>query len=396
MLKFYSLLIVFFLAQSLIAKEDKYVLSQTTFDGITKVEKFIEDNKYSEAEKLLLELESSDAVDEKLDMAYIRFYKGYFYTLKNDASKAIIYFEKAVSSEALPPEQVKSAYLNLVQLYIDQDKYQKGISYLDKLIEQTTPVKFEYFVYKANAYLALKEYKEVIENLNKAITLSKQVKPEWLKTKFYSYYLLQDYPNAIVNLKKLIELEPKNKNHWLQLSSLYSMDNKFSEALSTLDISRMLQLDLNENELLQLISWLRYINIPYKAASIMQSKLEENIITANEKNMEYLGDLYYEAKELEKAIKWYSQAAEVSSKGKLYFKVSQIYSNLRNYEKVIKYIKLSLQTGDETNLEEKYLLLANADYELGHIKEAKQSLREAAKYPKTAKIALAWLNFLEE
>jgi len=394
MIKIYTLLILLLFAQSLVAKEDKYLLSRVVYDGIAKVQEYIEKDKYTEAKNILLELERSKNVKKTLDKAYIRFYIGYFYNLRDDAPKAILYFEEALSLKALPPEQIKSSYLNLVQLYMNSENYNKSITYLDKLMTQTSPVKVEYFVYKANAYLALKEYEKVIESLNRAISFSKKVKPNWIKTKFYCYYVLKNYPKAIESVKKLIELEPKNKEYWLQLSSLYSVENNFSEALSSLDVARIALIELNENELLQLISWLRNMNIPYKAATIMQSKLENKTIKSNEKNMEFLGDLYYEAKEFKNAIIWYSKAAKISDRGKLYFKIAQLYANAYNSEEVVKSINLSLKKEDEDNLGEKKLLLAKAYYDLGHIKEAKQTFNEALKYKKSKKTALVWLSYL--
>jgi tetratricopeptide (TPR) repeat protein len=138
------------------------------------------------------------------------------------------------------------------------------------------------------------------------------------------------------------------------------------------------------------------MNIPYKAAVIMEERLGQNIIKVNEKNLDTLGDLYYESKEFKKAIEWYEKAAKLSEKGKIYFKIAQIYENERNYEEVVKNAKLSLEKADENRLGEKHFLLAKAQYELGNMQEAKEGFTEALKYPKIKKSAQAWLEYIKE
>lgn len=395
MKRIYSLIFLMFFTQSLIASGDKYMLSKLVYDIITKTQLYLDKDKYQEAKKLLLDLDKSSKVRKKLDKAYLKFYIGYVYSLKDNAAKAIVYFKDALGLEGLPPEQIKSSRLNLVQLYMQQEDYKQAIYYLDKLIE-TGPIKAEYYIYKANANLSLKKYAIVIKNIDEAITFSKEKKANWLKTKFYCYYILQDYSNALVTVKELIEKEPENKDYWVQLSSLYSILGKSPDAISSLDVANILKIHLSENELLQLISWLRYMHVPHKAATIMLGAIENKTIKANDKNIESLGDLYYESKEFDKAIKFYLEVAKKSQSGKMYFKVSQIYSNMHKDKEAINNIKLSLKKHDSINIGEKKLLLAKSYYELGMIKEAKEFFVEVLKYPKFKKFASAWLEYLKK
>ena len=392
-------ILLFFLCvllHPLMAKEQKFALAKISYEGIARAQALIEKEQYKEAELLLNKLEHSSKVRKKLDKAYIRFYIGYFYTLRNDFTKAAFYYEEALSYEELPSAQVSSACQNLIQIYMDKEDHAKALVYADQLIAAADPLKPEYLVYRANIYMALKKYTHVVKNLNKAIALVKEPKKNWLKAKFYAYYMLEDYPNAIDTVKQLIKIEPKNKEYWIQLSSLYSVNKDFSKALSSLDITRMAELDLSEKEVLKLVAWLRYSNVPYKAASIMQAKLQEKVLAKTQKTLDRLGDLYYESNEHEKAIAWYKQAAVLSENGKIYYKIAQIYSNNRKYDEVIKNIRLSLEKPDEDHLGEKYLLLAKASYELGKIKEAKRGFKEALNYEKSKKIAQSWLNYIDE
>ena len=386
------ILSIFF--NNLSAKEKKFQLTKVTYDGITKVQKLLDENKNNEAKLVLLELKDSGDIRKKLDKAYVRFYLGYFFTTIDDSKQAIKYFKEAVSYKSLAPTQVLNSYLNLVQLSMELENYQDSIIYVDKLIAISKPVKAEYIVIKANIEMILKDYKKVIRDINKAIEIETKPKVPWLKMQYYSFYMLKEYKNTIDVLKQLIELEPKNKGYWLQLSSLYSVVEDSDKSLSSLDIARIADLDLNEKEVLRLVSWLQYSNVPYKAAVIMEKNVNLKVINVNEKNLNGLGDLYYEAKDYKKAIYWYKKSAKIAKSSKIYFKIAKIYANERNYEEVISNLKLSLETKNTKKDGSKYLLLGKAYYETKNLIEAKKSFYKAKEYNKSKKMAAAWLDYI--
>lgn len=388
------LFILFFVfIANLQAQEKKYQLSKQTYDGIMQTQKFLDTNKTKEAEQTLQALEASQSIKEKLDKAYVKFYLGYFNVLENNSKKALKYFKEALAFEALPPEQISNTYLNVIQLSMELEDNTQALVYLDKLIAISTPPKAQYFIYKANIYLSQKEYAKTVRMIDKAISIDKKAKKNWLKIKFYAFYMQKKYPDAIVVMKKLIAYEPDNKEYWLQLSSLYSLTDNYTNALATLDISRIAKLDLKESEWRRLIGWLRYSNIPYKAATIMKEQMDANNIQMNEKNFNLLGDLYYEAKEYDEAIKSYTNAATLHNNTKIYFKIAQISMQQYNYKEVVENIKLSLK-GSEEKLGEKLMLLGKSYYELKQISKAKETFQEALKYKKSKKMAQAWLHYI--
>jgi len=379
---------------SLGAEENKYLLTQETYLGVSKVQTLLDKDKKEEAKTLLMELAKSKSIKKKLDKAYIRFYIGYFYTLGKQKKKALKYFKEALSYKALAPSQIENAYLNIIQITMEIEDYKQALLYTDELISTAVKPNPEYYITRANIDMILKEYTKVIENIDMAIKINKKPKSSWLKIKYYSFYMLKDYNSAIRILKKLISLNPKNKEYWLQLSSLYSVTNNFDNSLASLDISDIINLGLSEKELLHLISWLQYDNIPYKAALIMEKNIHSKIISSSEKNLNALGDLYYEAKSYDRAIYWYKISAKLNKSPDTYFKIAKIYAKQRKYNEVVKNINLSLLAGKMKEEGPIYLILGKAYYETSNKTDAKKAFYKAAKYKKSKKIAEAWLNYL--
>ncbi len=394
-MRFLSLMLLLLLWSHASAEEEKkYQLAKATYDGIMAVQVFLDGNETAQAETLLKKLETSKEIREKLDKAYVRFYLGYFYTLQDDAENAMHYFLEALGYEALPSEQIENAYLNLVQLALELELQDQALEYLDQVIARTNPPKSLYYIYKAQIYLGQQRFAETLDMIQKATAIDGTPQLNWLKMKYYCHYMQQEYALAIGTLKLLIAAEPDTKEYWLQFSSLYSIEEKFAQSLAVLDIARVSKMELTQNEWLRLIAWLRYANVPYKAARIMEQQMETGTLEANEKQLNLLGDLFYEAKDYDEAVVHLQKAAQLHHSAKIYYKLARIAMQRHHNEAVIENILKALQYGDEEKRGEKHLLLGKAYYELEMPSKARSAFQEALKYEPSRKMAQAWLQYI--
>ena len=388
------IVIFFLLAVSLCfgEEEKKYQLQKITYDTIVKVQQLLDANQSKKAESTLLSLESSKKLNKKLDKAYIEFYLGYYYTLQNNEELALKHFQNAVKSEVLPPQQISSAYLNLAQLSISAHAYNNALKYVNKLIQTAKPIKAEYYILKANILFSQKKYTKTIDMIKKAEKLAKKKKIKWMKIEFYCYFLQKKYQDAIRVDKELIQKEPYNKEYWIQLASLYAIDKHYDYSLSALDISRIANFKISKNEWIRLINLLRYEELPFKAANIMSEKISDGTMELNEKNLNLIGDLYYESKEFDKAISFYKKAANKNKK--IFYKIAKIQMGRHHYKEAIKYLKSAIN-GSEKQLGEKELLLGRAYYAIQMNKAAITAFQSASNYKKTKKSALQWLKYIK-
>jgi tetratricopeptide (TPR) repeat protein len=224
--------------------------------------------------------------------------------------------------------------------------------------------------------------------------ITKKRKVEWLKMEYYCYFLQKKYNDAIKVVKELIQKKPYNKDYWIQLSSLYAINKKYDNSLSTLDISRIVNFRLNKKEWIRLINLLRYEGLPFRAAEVMSKKIKDKTFEQNEKNLNFVGDLYFDAKEFDKAIYFYKKAANVNNNKEILYKIAKIYMKQHNYKETIKYLKKALN-GSEKHIGEKELLLGEVYYEIKNYKEAINCFQKAKNYRSTRKNALEWLKYLK-
>ena len=392
-MKFFLLL---FLTLALFGEEKKepFVLQIGSHDDISMAQKLIDENKIEEAQKLLLSVKENKKIKKPADLAYIRFFLGYFYAMQESFTQAIDFFEASLTYNALNEEQLESAYLYLVQLTLEQGSIVKTLNYLDALIDITKKPKKEYYIYKAKIFMQQQEYKKTLQALDNACKNEQTHNVDLLKMKLYAHYMLQENQEAVGEIKKLLVLEPHEKRYWLQLSSFYTTLGEKKSALASIDASNIAALNLQESEVLLLVGLLHESGIPYKAAVVLEKKIEEGVVKKSSAMFERLGDLFLDAAEVQRALFWYKEGTRISKSGALYYKIGRLCMNKQDFECVVQNIEQSLKDSKEDEAQ-KYLLLGRAYYELHQSKKAQSVFEKVlgdAKYQESAK---AWLAFLE-
>lgn len=387
-----NFLIISFLCFTIVdAKEEKYELSQYVYESISKAQELIDNEKNKEAKELLQKLTNASSIRTKIDKAYVRFYLGYFYMTQEKSEEAIILFKEALSYEALPKEQVKSIYLNTMQLYLVQEKYKNALVSLEKLLKLEEKV--EYYIYKAQISLSIEEYRDVIESIEYSRKFQKP-KSEWLQMQFYAYYMLHNYTKAQLVLQELIVLKPYKKEYWMQLFSLYALKENDNKALASLESAFIAKINLSEQEILQLVSLLRNRALPFHAAKVLEDTLKINKVQETPKTLQLLAELYFEAKNYNASLSSFLKVADQDPSGKLDLKIARIYLLEHNYIEAAQALENSLKKPSHKYKKECYELLGKTYFELNKYEKAKENFRKLLGFVEAKKTANAWLNYL--
>lgn len=395
-MKLMRLILAFiFFCTLLFASNAKFVLSSITYDAISQIQKAMDANKTLEVVALIDKSLKNPRIRKKVDKAYLRFFAGYFYTIEEDYPKAESLFLKSLSLHALQGEQLKNLYLNLTQIYIQNNRYDDALKMLKSLIKNTKSIKAVYYVYLGRIYLVTKNYAKAIESMNQAIKIAKKPKEDWLKVQYYAHYMLHHYQQALLTLKKLLQLNPLEKAYWMQLSSLSNLLEQPENALTAIDISYILKLDLKASEAKELTALLSLHQLPFYAATTMAFFIQNGTIKKKAKALEQLGDLFYEAKALKDAIRWYQKSAALKARAPIFLKLAQIQMLTYNYKAVILYTNKALRNHPTKNLGTIYLTLGQALYEIKAYPQAVAAFSKALDDPKSRKFAHSWISYIK-
>lgn len=149
---------------------------------------------------------------------------GNFYNTLEQKSKALTYYEKAVSYDN------ENFYYNaaLGALYLDLQQYTEAIRVYE-FLTQKDPSKVELFLYLSEAYRLegnLPKAIEALDSLEQIVGLNEKISLQ----KFQLYSALDDKKRAYAEFQKYIDKYPTDANYYVFLGNLYMQDNRMQDA----------------------------------------------------------------------------------------------------------------------------------------------------------------------
>ncbi len=270
----YHLLGSFFCGAFMLAQE---VPQQdiSTLNDISNVTEAFEDAFYSALSYRLIEKNKKaiDAIDE---------------CLKIDNTKPILYYEKAknyfelkaydlaqdnleIALEKMPKNEV--ILTNLQNIYFVQQKYDKTIATLRKLVE----INPKYKKSLAQAYVYTEQYGkslEVLSSYESAFGYDTSI--DKLRNRIYT--ISKDKTDVIIHLEKALDKNPLNENAYVKLIEVYKGLNKLEEASKVL---ARFKSEMPDSPLMDYLTFKDYLhnNDTVKATDIMKKLTSNNNIS---------------------------------------------------------------------------------------------------------------------
>lgn len=355
---------------------------------------------------------------------------GYVYFSEGNYDKAISAYERVMNEEEVTLPIRNSAIFTLAQLNLVKENYEKGIELILLWMDQVETVTAQSWSLLGQAYFQQGNYKKSMDSMKEAIAMSEE---EGYKPKENWYVIVAA---CIGELKKeigekesllqqleiyeiLVNLYPK-KLYFIQLGGAYGQLGREKDYMITLKAAHAKDYLDKESEYLALAQLLLLNQNPYWAAEVLVSgqkkittytetivdkktgkekKVEKTgpVVKENEKNLKLLADSWRMAQEIEKAIPVLEKAAKLSSDGKSYVLLGNLYLAEDKLEDAVDAIKKGLKKGKITNLSQVHLTLGQAYFELQKFDDAKKQFRIAArdKDKKVKTTANNWIKYTE-
>ncbi|MCF7971573.1 MAG: tetratricopeptide repeat protein, partial [Methylococcaceae bacterium] len=340
------------------AEEEKVrSISPQLYTQLTKVEALINSHAYSQARQKLEEI-IPELKDKSYEQALALRSLASVYALENNYVQAAKLLEKCLASQALPEAQEQEALLNLGQLYMATEHYQKAVNILQPWVQKNSSnADQQVSVLLANAYTQLKQYRKALPYIEQAIRQSKKPQESWLQLNLALHYELGNYSAAADILKELVASTPDNKAYWLQLATVHQQLNQFAQALAIQDLAYKKGYIQSESAILQLFNLYLYNKQPYQAATLLSKELDRQRVKKNSDHWELLASAWSNAREYQQAISALEKASALNDKGELYLQLGRIHVEQERWQDAINAINKALKKGDLKQPGDAYLLL---------------------------------------
>jgi len=364
---------------------------------VTRYSEYIADEKYSEARNGLTDMLSRLNERDAYVKAIVYQLLGHLESTAGDYGKAAEYFKKAVDLDSLPNTTHFRMMLQYAQLLIMEGDYRKGIKALEEYFSVVDEIPDTAFKLKAHAHANLEEFREVKKAIKQAISLADEPKESWYQLLLAAHSELSEYREMVDVLKTLISINPGKKTYYMQLSSVYFTLKEDKNALAALVLAYENGVMDKETDYMQLFKMYSFNDIPYKAGQVLQKALEEGKVESNFDHWKQLGQTWYNARELNKALAAYDKASEFAKDGEIDITRAYLYVDMENWPKAVESIQSALQKGglDENKTGNAWLMLGMSQASLKKYSQAREAFNKASDYKKSRNNAQQWLNHLK-
>lgn len=371
------------------------VMTEAQGKKIDKYNGMLADEKYAEAKSGLTAMVNRSGVTGYVQ-AVIYQLLGHIDTLQGNYTGAAANFKKSIDIDAMPNTTHFGMMLQYAQLLMLNDDHAAGLKALDEYFAVVDEIPSSAFAIKANAHAQLEQFREGKAAIKQAIQLEEKPKESWYQLLLAFHSELSEYREMSEVLETLITIAPNKKVYWMQLSSVYFTLKDDKKSLSILELANKKGLLEKEADYLQLFKMYSYNSIPYKAAETLQKALDGSKVESNFKNWKQVGAIWYEARELEKALKAYSEASKFATDGDMDLTRSYLYLDLEDWSNAIESINSALQKGglDENKTGNAWLMLGMSHASLKNYQSARSAFNNAVKYNKSKNNAEQWLSHL--
>jgi tetratricopeptide (TPR) repeat protein len=319
---------------------------------------------------------------------------GFTHSSTGDYAKATASFEAALQANGLAEQAATQTRYNLAQLYVMLERYDEAIAEFEVWFESVrNPSPTAYYML-AMAYLQKGDHVQALANAERTVSLADTPREPWLQLLVALRFETKEYESAVPALETLVSRYPK-KEYWLQLSAVHAELGAHDRALAILELAYEQGLLTQGAELLSLAQLYLYNQIPYKAAGVLESGLEEGTIESDARAWRLLADSWLNARDRERALVPLKRAADMSNDGDSYVRLGQLQLEREEWGKARESFAAALRKGGLRSEGHVYVMLGIANVNESRWEDAERAFTQAGEHEESANISRNWLRNLQ-
>jgi tetratricopeptide (TPR) repeat protein len=372
-------------------------VSKEVFEKIEAAQELIDADDNTGALRILNRLYNPDKLTE-YEQVNVLNYLGFTYYNVDDIGKAMDAYSKLLLIPSLEPQTAKQTTYTMAQLNMMEERYSRALELLNKwFILETNPAP-EPFILKAQLMYQLQRYSDMIEPIQNAMQVARKreltVKEDWYVLLNFAYFQQEDYAQVRDIQKILLENWPK-KRYWFSLAGAFTELGEDQNLVAAYDAAYTQGMFEKESEFVTMAQLFMQREVPYKAATLLEARMEDGTIRKIEKNYRLLSQAWQLSQEDEKAIPALTQAARLADDGELDVRLGNTYLNLSEYNDCVSAVRTGIRKGGLRYPENAHISLGMCLYNLRQYSDAKTAFRQAAKVQKSRRMANQWLRVID-
>jgi len=371
-------------------------VSKKVYDRIQQAQEKVDAKDYNGALKILNALRSSDLSEYELQN--VLNYLGFVYYNMDNVAQAIRVYKDMLQIPTLEPQIKKQTLYTLAQLATMEEDYREALRLLDQwFVLETNPAPEPYILYAQNLY-QVNRFADMIRPIETAMEVAKKretaVKEDWYVLLNFAYFQQENYAK-VRDIQKILLVNWPKKRYWFSLAGAYTELGEDRNLIAAYDAAHTQGLLEKENEYVTMAQLFMQAEVPYKAAKLLEEKMQEGVVSKSARNYRLLSQAWQLAMEDEKAIPALQAAADMETDGELYVRLGNAYLNLGQYAECESAVRSGLKKGGLKSPDNAQISLGMCLYNQREYQNAINAFREAGKSSRSQRVARQWISVIE-
>lgn len=372
-------------------------VTRSTFRAMENIQELIEEERHEEAMVKLEELVIKTK-DIPYDYAVANQYLAHTSIVVDQPAKARKALEEAIGKEGLPVELVANLKLFYGTILLGDEEYEAAVTALEdwlRVAERASASQIFSVAYANYMSGKLERAETLMARIFDANPRPK-LKDTWYQVYYRILFDLKKYSAGEQLLLELLALDPGDEGHWRLLASHYLQLEESSDALATVMVAYWNKLVRDSDDLQRIVSLFGFIDVPEKAARLLEAWLEEEKIPEDSDSLQQLGNLWLLARHRDKAKSVLEKAASTGESASIYQMLGGIHFEDEDWTEAHAAYKKALRLGGLEEPQRVSLLAGISAYRAGMKEEARSALQDAATADKYKLQAESMLQRLDE
>jgi len=357
----------------------------------------VDDKQYQQALRTLNNLYNPDKLTE-YEQANVLNYIGFVYYNIDDINNAIRTYERMLALPTLEPQMAKQTTYTMAQLLTMEEQYSKALTTINKWFTLEPNPASEPFILQAQLFYNLNRYREMVSPIENAMRVAKErgkpVKEDWWNLLNFAYFQQEDY-RKVRDIQKTLLMNWPKARYWKSLAGAYTELGEDEKLIYAYDAAHTQGMLVKDTEFVTMAQLYLQAEVPYKAATLLQEKMDAGSVPKSEKNYRLLSQAWMLSMEDQKAIPALEAAAKLASNGELDQRLANAFLNVGQYNDCVTSANTAVRKGGLKNPDNIQISLGMCLYNLRRYSDAKTAFRNAAKVPRSQRTAAQWIKVID-
>jgi tetratricopeptide (TPR) repeat protein len=372
-------------------------VSKDVYDRIQKAQDAIDADDPQNALRMLNALKNKKGLTE-YELQNVLNYIGFVHYNMDNIAQAMAAYEEMLRIPSIEDQIRKQTLYTMAQLSTMEEDYNNALRLLDEWFAlETNPAPEPYILYAQNLY-QINRFADMVRPIETAMDVARKrelvIKEDWYVLLNFAYFQQEDYVK-VRDIQKILLVNWPKKRYWFSLAGAYTELGEEQNLVAAYDAAHTQGMFDRESEFVTMAQLYLQHEVPYKAAVLLSTEMENGRVEKNAKNYRLLSQAWTLAAEDEQAIPALQHAARLSDEGELNLRLGNAHLNLGQFGECVAAIRDGVKKGGIKSPDNAQISLGMCLYNQKKYREAIAAFREARKTNRSRKIANQWVRVIE-